>query len=61
MRPAELKTALEFWIGKRRPTWVEGPPGVGKTSIAQQVIDSLELEIAMFPPCLLYTSPSPRD
>jgi MoxR-like ATPase len=50
MRPAELKTALEFWIGKRRPTWVEGPPGVGKTSIAQQVIDSLELEIAMFPP-----------
>ena len=33
--------------------------------IATQIIDKLfesgDLEITQFPPCLLYTSPSPRD
>ena len=33
-----------------------GPPGLGKTSLAQIVAAELEVDF-----CLLYTSPSPRD
>ena len=44
---------------------IEGPIGVGKSSLARMLSQTLgyyeEKEIVDENPCLLYTSPSPRD
>ena len=37
MRPKLLKRAVEFCIGSRMPVLIKGQPGVGKTSIIEQV------------------------
>jgi MoxR-like ATPase len=41
MRPAELMTALTGLVPTRRPTYIWGPPGVGKSSVVRQVADAL--------------------
>jgi len=52
MRPSELITALNYWIPTGRNIWVSGPPGVGKTSVIEAVIDGLDLDMAMLPPAV---------
>ena len=40
---------------------IAGGTGSGKTTVARKIIESLPKgEVALIP-CLLYTSPSPRD
>lgn len=41
VRPSQLVPMIEACIVARRPLYVVGPPGVGKSSIIRQAVDSL--------------------
>lgn len=45
MRPTALKTTLASCVALRRPVLIEGPPGGGKTQIANQVAAEMGLPL----------------
>ncbi|MDD4730484.1 MAG: MoxR family ATPase [Desulfovibrio sp.] len=45
MIPSEIISALQTLLSIKQPTFLWGPPGVGKSQIVRQVADSLELEL----------------
>ena len=51
----DLKLAVNASMTLQRPLLIKGEPGTGKTMLAEEVAAALGM------PCLLYTSPSPRD
>ena len=48
MKPPELERLLVTTYKHQMPTWIEGPPGIGKSQIHQQVAERLDL--MWFPP-----------
>jgi hypothetical protein len=40
MKPSDIAKALNVAIEKKRPVFIWGPPGVGKSAVARQVADS---------------------
>jgi len=40
--PNEAKVALQHAMKKKRPLFLWGPPGIGKSDIMQQITDALE-------------------
>lgn len=48
MKPKELERLLATTYTHQMPTWVEGPPGIGKSQIHKQVAEKLGL--VWFPP-----------
>ena len=49
VRISEAKKLIVKAFNKKRPIFLWGPPGIGKSELVQGI------------GCLLYTSPSPRD
>ncbi len=45
MRPSELVRVLVTLLPTRRPLYLWGPPGVGKSSVVRQAIDALKLPL----------------
>lgn len=45
MRPSAVKSSLEFLVDIKRPVFLWGPPGVGKSDIVQQVAEKLGIEL----------------
>lgn len=45
MGPKDLAAALSALIPAKRPTLIWGPPGVGKSSIVQQICDDVQLPL----------------
>ena len=43
LNPTELAEALTLMVGIQQPTFVWGPPGIGKSDIARQVAAALEM------------------
>ena len=56
VRPSDTRDIVLRAMKAKRPIFLWGPPGIGKSELVQQIVDSGELGN-----CLLYTSPSPRD
>ena len=62
MRATLLKETIKKLFPTKRTIAIEGSPGGGKTTIVQEVAKELGVGyIEKHMPCLLYTSPSPRD
>jgi len=45
MKPSAIRRSLPRLIQKRRPVFMWGPPGVGKSDVARQVADDMKLEL----------------
>lgn len=45
MRPAEVSTAMRSLLPTRRPLYLWGPPGVGKSALIRQAARDLDLEV----------------
>lgn len=45
MRPSDVANALRSLIPTKRPCYLWGPPGVGKSSLVHQAAESLELDV----------------
>jgi len=45
MRPSYISEALETLIKVKQPTFIWGPPGVGKSQVVKQVAEKLNFEI----------------
>src|SRR4051812_12015356 len=45
MSPSEVARALCALVPARRPVYVWGPPGVGKSSVVRQAAESLDLDL----------------
>ena len=59
----DLSMAVNAAIELEKPLLIKGEPGTGKTMLAEQVAESLNMPLIEWhiKSCLLYTSPSPRD
>ncbi|MCI0456912.1 MAG: MoxR family ATPase [Gemmataceae bacterium] len=45
MKPSDVASALAALIPTKRPIYLWGPPGVGKSSIVKQAAESLDLQV----------------
>lgn len=45
MKPTDLVAAMKALLPTRRPTYIWGPPGIGKSSIIKQAAASLDLPV----------------
>ena len=45
MRPSEVARALAALVPTRRPVYLWGPPGCGKSAVVRQAADDLELDL----------------
>lgn len=45
MRPSQVTHSLTHLVQRKRPAFIWGPPGVGKSDIVQSVANSLDLEL----------------
>ncbi len=64
MRPSQVKTAVRFFLSKRRPVFIWGAPGVGKSDIvesiaAEQNIGLIDFRMALRDPTDIKGFPMP--
>lgn len=45
MKPSAIRQALPGLLAKRRPVFMWGPPGVGKSDVVRRVADDMKLEL----------------
>lgn len=45
MKPTDVVSALQALIPTRRPLYLWGPPGIGKSSLVKQAAESLDMEV----------------
>jgi len=45
MKPSQIRAALPKLIAKRRPVFIWGPPGVGKSDVMRQVTEDMKIEL----------------
>lgn len=45
MKPSQITEALKVLINKKRPAFIWGPPGAGKSDIVRQTAHDLEIEV----------------
>lgn len=45
MKPSQVKAALSHLISQRRPAFIWGPPGAGKSDVVRDVAHSADLEL----------------
>lgn len=45
MKPSQVKESLKHLIGRQRPAFLWGPPGVGKSEVVEQVCQEEKLEL----------------
>ena len=45
MRPAQIKSALNVLVDKKRPAFIWGPPGVGKSDTVAQIARERGMEL----------------
>jgi len=46
MKPTILVEALKICIAAKRPTFIWGPPGIGKSEVVRQIADELKFKLA---------------
>ena len=45
MKPSQVKTALVHLVQRKRPTFIWGPVGAGKSDVVRDVAEHLKLEL----------------
>jgi hypothetical protein len=48
MRPSQIKAATKFYLSKRRPVFIWGPPGVGKSDIVESIAKEQDIGLIDF-------------
>lgn len=45
MKPSSIRATLKHLIAKKRPPFLWGAPGVGKSDVVRQVAEDMKLEL----------------